>query len=205
MENATPGPGQYSPNAVKGEPLYSVPKARRSSLYSECSEIPGPGAYYTDNSFSQGAKYSMGKAGRYSDKRHSNPGPGSYTANVVSQPSTPKYTMNSRRKSVPKDSGPGPGSYSPAFQDSTIKFSVSKSDHQKQKITENPGPGSYDISGQLKLGSKIGKSQRPPLSQVVDTPGPGSYNLPSVDKNLAFSISASRKLQKFDSDPVNFI
>lgn len=216
VENAVPGPGQYSPKPQTSDKSYSVPKARRHSLYDvplgsdrdsknpndKSQAVPGPGAYNVDMDIG-GPKYGTSRALRYFNKKHASPGPGAY--DIKPEHDAPRYTMNSRKSQLKKDENPGPGTYSPTRSFTSIHYSIGKSKHFEQQIKNVPGPGAYVLGIEKTYSYSIGNSKRPPLSLVLDTPGPGSYNCKNAEKAPSYTMSKKNQIIKLDSDPVRNI
>ena len=198
-----PGPGQYTPKTAEKDTIYSVPKARRRSLYENNEEVPGPGTYQLDLDIG-GPKYKISKAERYFNKKLVSPGPGAY--DLKSNKDAPSYSINAKRSINIHEQVPGPGTYSPSVSYTSINYSIGKSLHYKLSAKNSPGPGTYSPNSLNKQGVSIGNSQRPPLSKITDTPGPGAYDpLKSSNKAPSYSLSIKNHTKKLDPEPVFFI
>ncbi len=111
----TPGPGpyNYSTHITEGK-KYGM-GIRTDKFKVKKSASPGPGAYKAEtvNLKKQHNSYSIGKGGRFNEKKkkHESPGPGMYGAK--GQLGGPKFGFGSDKRDKKKTSGdsPGPGNY----------------------------------------------------------------------------------------------
>ena len=179
---ATPGPGEYDPNAklvlATGPSALLGGAPHEHFVSKDALTTPGPGQYApADEAKKHGVLF--GTAQRTGDMWLGGdaPGPGAYDGDVRDH--VPSVLFNSRR--VEKlDPSNGPGQYDPVdpmhLQSRSVVIGTSA---RADLIPPNeiPGPGSYqpvDVGCESAPAAVVGLGQRF-ASPNVDTPGPGYY------------------------------
>ena len=207
-----PGPGQYTPQFVKGfagAGLVAFPKAERSDLSGKDELVPGPGAYTLRKDLTDEAVDALWARGQASSKR-------ACIGNYLAPGAVPFGREGREDLSLQRhaESVPGVGAYDIGGASSlrghvwhsapavSIPLEAQRPpDHTQRAAAEVPGVGRYssaESASTLRMPSvqsvSMGSEQRgvePAMRAALEVPGVGSYS-PDTVSDIGSHVGWSR-------------
>ena len=178
--DASPGPGQYSPEQRPFSARYTI--KGRNYMPVGSADSPGPACYspVANATMRSPRQSTIGNRTEPISDKFSTPGPSSY--NISRDLGGPKASFHTRPKDRAQMNTPGPGAYNINDQRNSPRYSIGNRTQMKEDINN---AGYVSLPSSIGEGPKISLSSRRVYKSTNDTPGPnympqGIGNVPAI-------------------------